>query len=451
MAEAKVVRKIVYAGTLQLDSPLMIGSGTETNARKNEADIHVLKDKKERPFIPGTSLAGVLRSWLAEEDAETANNLFGFVTKNKNTMDDVQSAVSIMDVTLNDANVVVRDGVSIDVYAGTGLDGKKYDYEAVERGASGAFAMTLTLREYHLKHIPELDALTEKIADRLCTGLRVGALTTKGFGVIRVPDICAAYYDFAKPADVKSWLLKQPAARTYAGKQDGEADAKTFCVDGEFALATSLLVRDQNAKEKVGDKKINAAPMKSCGEYLIPGTSLKGVLRHQAVRILEALGKPAGWLDGLMGFSEKKAAQKSRFTVNEVYIGKGVTEQEQTRNRIDRFTGGTIESALFTNKALWQIEPHVPVVKIHYEIAGCKDWEAGLALFLLKDLWTGKIPLGGEKSVGRGYLQGISARISFNGKTWQISGDGNIVSEGKADLESFAAALVDKEKEAAKE
>ena len=73
MADAKILQKIVFTGTLQLDSPLMIGSGTETEKRKNEADIHVLKDKLERPFIPGTSLAGVLRSWLAEEDAGAAD------------------------------------------------------------------------------------------------------------------------------------------------------------------------------------------------------------------------------------------------------------------------------------------------------------------------------------------------------------------------------------------
>ena len=449
MADAKVLCKVVYTGTLQLDSPLLIGSGTET--RKNEADIHVLKDKLERPFIPGTSLAGVLRSWLADTDAETADKLFGFVTKNKNSMNDVQSAVSLLDVTLEDSKVVVRDGVSIDAYTGTGLDGKKYDYEAVERGARGTFAMVLTLREYHSKNIPDLDVLTEKIADKLCAGLRSGALTTKGFGVVRVPDICVAYYDFSKPDDVKRWLLKQPAAKVYKGKAGKEMEANTFSVDGEFAFATSLLIRDQSVNEKVGDKKINAAPMKSLDEYLIPGSSLKGVLRHRAVWILNELGKPVEWLDNLMGFSDKSSSKKSRFTVNEVYFKDGVAEQEQTRNRIDRFTGGTIESALFTNRALWQASPNTPVVKLHYEIADCKEWEAGLALFLLKDLWTGNLPLGGEKSVGRGYLKGISANLTFKGKCWQIKENGAVMPEAKAELEKFASALVKKEREAAKE
>lgn len=450
MADAKILQKIVFTGTLQLDSPLMIGSGTETEKRKNEADIHVLKDKLERPFIPGTSLAGVLRSWLAEEDAGAADKLFGFVTKNKNSMSDVQSAVSILDVVLENAKIVVRDGVSIDVFTGTGLDGKKYDYEAVERGASGSFYMLLTLREYHRKNLSEPDGLIERIADKLCSGIRAGALTSKGFGVVRVPDICVAWYDFSKADDVKRWLLKQPAAKTYKGKACGKDNSNTFSVDGEFALATTLLIRDQSVQEKVGDKRINAAPIRSRNEYLIPGTSLKGVLRHQAVRILTALGKPAECLNDLMGFSAEKNSKKSRFTINEVYFKQGVTEHEQSRNRIDRFTGGTMESALFTNRALWQTVPEAPVLKIHYEIADCADWEAGLALFLLKDLWTGNLPLGGEKSIGRGYLQGISAKITYKGKSYQISKNGFASPEDKEVLEKFAAALIGKEVEAVK-
>jgi hypothetical protein len=41
------------------------------------------------------------------------------------------------------------------------------------------------------------------------------------------------------------------------------------------------------------------------------------------------------------------------------------------------------------------------------------DAEIGLLLLLLKDLWTGDLPLGGEISVGRGRLQGIIARMNF--------------------------------------
>ena len=189
MSDAKVMQKIVLAGTLQLNSPLIIGSGTETESRTNEADLHILKNKQEKPFIPGTSLAGVLRDWLAGNNPAATDKLFGFVTQNDAGMNDIQSAVAVSDVVLDNAMIVVRDGVSIDGYTGTGIKGAKYDYEAVERGATGNFSMVVTIRAYQEKNIPELNTLIEQMADRLYTGIRVGALTAKGFGLVTVPDI----------------------------------------------------------------------------------------------------------------------------------------------------------------------------------------------------------------------------------------------------------------------
>ena len=45
-----------------------------------------------------------------------------------------------------------------------------------------------------------------------------------------------------------------------------------------------------------------------------------------------------------------------------------------------------------------------------------QDWEVGLCLLLLKDLWLGRTALGGEKSIGRGLLTGLGARIYRHGQ-----------------------------------
>lgn len=436
MAGAKILQKIVFEGTLQLDSPLLIGSGTETEQRTNEADIHILKDKLERPFIPGTSLAGVLRDWLEKQDEKAARKIFGFITKKqdletrqvqKHDGIDLQSAIAVSDVILQNATTTVRDGVHIDPYTGVGIEGHKYDYEAVERGAEGKLYIVLTVREFLEHDIQDLEKLCKKLADRLYTGIRVGALTAKGFGCVSVPDITIDFYNFQNEEAVKNWLLKQHSAIQYKGRKSSDNASDTFVVDAEFALRSSLLIRDQATFEKVGSTTLAAMPMKSGKDYLIPGTSVKGVLRHQAVKILDILKKPQDWLDDLMGYTKDESHEinkKGRFEVNEVYIENKediVHEVEQTRNRIDRFTGGTIESALFTNCVLWQSKPYIPIMKIHYEIKACKKWEAGLALFLLKDLWTGKITFGGEKSIGRGMLQGVSASIFYDGQHYNIT------------------------------
>lgn len=61
--------------------------------------------------------------------------------------------------------------------------------------------------------------------------------------------------------------------------------------------------------------------MMSGQDYLIPGPSVKGVLRHQAVHILQTLEKPVSLLDDLMGYVRDDGnRKKSRFLTDEVYL-----------------------------------------------------------------------------------------------------------------------------------
>ena len=80
-------------------------------------------------------------------------------------------------------------------------------------------------------------------------------------------------------------------------------------------------------------------------------------------------------------------------------------------------------------------------MKIRFEIKNAKDFEAGLALFLLRDLWLGHVALGGEKSVGRGTVKGLSAEINFKGKTYKLNANGKVIGGDKSELENFAGAL----------
>ena len=53
-----------------------------------------------------------------------------------------------------------------------------------------------------------------------------------------------------------------------------------------------------------------------------------------------------------------------------------------------------------------------------------KDYEVGLLLLLLKDLWTGDLPVGSTSNIGRGRLQGKESTITWqsskNPKKWLI-------------------------------
>ena len=431
MTKATIIGKALICGTIHLDSPVLISAGSAGTEWQNEADAYVLRNAMEQPFIPGTSLAGVLRRRVRDIDAALEELLFGGA---KQSAGDLQSAVAIDDIMLEHAHITVRDGVGIDDYTGTGLTGAKYDYEAVERGAEGKLRIVVTVRSYHKAAYPGFTDAVKRLADMLAGGIRLGALTAKGFGRVSCRDVQALFYDFSRREDVRDWLLKKTPSHVYSGRAGSVISPKNFIVEGEFALKTSLLVRG-------ADDDGNVAQLKSGSDFLISGTTIKGVLRHRAMYILRRLGKPEEILRGLMGYAEKDDRKKSRFLTAETYFKDGVTEAAQSRIAVDRFTCGAMTGKLFTERPVWPGSKGVPVLKIAFEIEDCAEWEAGLALLLLKDLWNGNIAVGGGASVGRGYLQGVVARVSFAGREWKVGAGGRVEGASADDLNHFVRAF----------
>jgi CRISPR/Cas system CSM-associated protein Csm3 (group 7 of RAMP superfamily) len=343
-------------------------------------------------------------------------------------------------------------------------DKKKYDYELVERGAEGDFRAEITLRGYHKEVLGDgLPTAVRRLAKGVAAGFRLGAMTAKGFGRVQVDGLVMDRYDFGNPVDAFAWL-SEPRGKAADHEDDVKAEASdrpltesNLIIDADFALVGSLLVKDADVPEdkKTDDKTaIHAIMKKSRNAYLIPGPSVKGALRHHAGRVLKNLGfqEPKKFLNGLMGLDDAalKAASKrkdeetlrqSRFFVDEVYIAQEAVESfAQTRNRIDRFTGGTIGGALFTTEAVWG-KGGKPV-HIHFEIRDAEAADVGLAMLLLKDLSLGRVPLGGEKSIGRGVLEGVHAKIWYKPKREENqNSEINVVIENGKPVEGGAGEL----------
>ena len=76
MNDSSLIGKISIAGKLVVQSPLLIGDGAGETS-DNFRDIHVLKNRDGDPFIPATSLCGVLRDWLENFSPEWTTKIFG--------------------------------------------------------------------------------------------------------------------------------------------------------------------------------------------------------------------------------------------------------------------------------------------------------------------------------------------------------------------------------------
>ena len=479
MSKARIVEKYVIRTAIKTLAPIRIASGQEDGV----TDILILKNKQNEAFIPGTSLAGVLRANISDiYGEEAAGQLFGSIKDNENSGE--QSMLNISDIVLSGSEIIYRDGVAIDTYRGVGKDNSKYDFEMLDRGSEGELLIEITVRQADNEKIVNTGFIhsgfetsgalykdmAATIADLLTSGVNVGSLTTKGFGLIASKEpakvVC---FDFKGGSGFDSWLdyLKKGnlTEAEYVGNPLSLTGAaySTIKVEASFDLRSSLIIRDYDAAEERNDalgkednKKLASVQMMSGDSFIIPGTSIKGVLRNRAKKILMTLSGAQNaatdsFLNSLMGFADKKASSKSRLSVEEVYIAEdALTKHSHSRNRIDRFTGSTVDGALFTEEPVWQLQKGSAPVRLCITIRNASTAEAGLLLLLVKDLWLGSLAIGGGKSVGRGTLKGRTCKISFEGKKFAINDNAGFAVEGdKAVLESYVAALIKAAKEMA--
>ncbi|HOV91198.1 MAG TPA: RAMP superfamily CRISPR-associated protein [Syntrophorhabdaceae bacterium] len=433
--------RLVLEGVVRLKSAALIGSGV-----RESTDIDILKDSKGRPYIPATSFVGVLRSTINYSDLD----IFWGYTSDDNS---AQSALSCDDLTLLDdtsPTIEVRDGIKIDPKTGKVAEGAKYDYEVIPPGT--AFKMHLEAT-YRADDKEQLARLLKTIESNLKKkAIRIGAKTNSGLGRIVLEKSKLCDFDYSEKQNVLRWFKRdfenQPE---YSGVEPRDLYDRSFSIDMTLVLKSSLIVRSYPSSPDAPD----AVHMKSGDDHIIPGTSLKGAIRARALRIIKTLGKSEDILDELFGYvydDEREAqqrgrkkgdARKGRIRIDEITLPRFVSEL-QTRIKIDRFTGGTIEAALFETKPLFSSADNEEIKNVRISIRDCRDHEAGLMLLVFKDLWTGDLAVGGEKNIGRGVFKGISAEIRVNGKTIAIDHDlRKIRPEDLEEIERLVSSLVD--------
>ena len=100
-----------------------------------------------------------------------------------------------------------------------------------------------------------------------------------------------------------------------------------------------------------------------------------------------------------------------------------------------------MQGTLFATKPVWNKTLNAPIINIRFEIRDAKDFEAGLALCLLRDMWLGNVAIGGEKSIGRGTVKGIFAEIKFKGKTYNLAESGKVIKGDAAEISKIANAV----------
>jgi CRISPR/Cas system CSM-associated protein Csm3 (group 7 of RAMP superfamily) len=443
-SSAKVIERVVIEGTLELVTPAHLGDGVGY-----DNTMSLLTDALEgHPLLTGASLAGALRNALREREVgygkpETSDSLVVLLFGGMRGMDDGDHTRLIVDDAFGEGTAIQRDGVKIDTRSRTASDSALYTIEAWDAGTRFNLRFELNCRESD--NSSQLKTALATALDSLSKGhISLGARKRRGFGQIKVDAWYVRSFVLNTLDGLMDWLHygHQPLASLGVTPHKSIFEALNVSdelVDNRqcatlkayFTIHSSLLIRKRAkiaASESVNPDFVFLQD--SGGNPILSGTSVGGILRARALKIARTIydGKRAYQLvEDIFGTqAQDKVVEKnlkaSRLTVRETTITGGIRNKVQARVSIDRFTGGALDTALFTEQPVFGSNRRG--VKIQLHLRDPKDYELGLLLLLLKDLWSGDLLLGGEASIGRGRLCGEKAHLSTPQGQWEFKANG---------------------------
>lgn len=286
-------------GTLHCDSPVHVG-GWESTA---EADLAVALDGSGEPVLPGTSIAGAIRSYLAGPagfSRADIDAMFGNVVKG--SQDGSPSWIRVDDATLvEDAQhigagvPVTRDGVGIDRNAGSAAKGFLYTRQVLPPGTRFAFRIVVDRPSSAATGLP---ALLTRALDAIVAGLHGGAVPIgagrgRGFAKVRLIDPVRRQADLADPVGMVAWLTGSVPFHSLPSIAEPPADRQLRITIGWRPL-TPLLVRDSIDNAAAGTLPLTTLDAEGRVRLLLPGSSIRGAVRSHAERIVRTLtGQPA--------------------------------------------------------------------------------------------------------------------------------------------------------------
>lgn len=450
----------------EAETPLFVGSGDSSVF----ADGLIVRDAWGFPMIPGTALAGVLRHQLVSDDnRDKWEGLFGFQrptihekfgTTGMGSRLIVNPAYIVLDNDFpRDDNsemwqtylplfeyLPVRPHVRIN-HRGV-ADTQKRGLFSNEVLYKGVRFMT----EIELRGTSEDESLWEKLKKALHHPLlRIGQGTRKGYGKLKVVGLTEHVYDLQKESDFNAYLAHKPldfsplrvikntSKKEVKPQSDGLLNYRLeLYPEGTFFFGSGY-----------GDDEVDAIPTServATYDYngrlvlreepipFIPASSIKGALRHRTCfhynkrkqrwaeewtgderlrQIIEAENAAVYELFGDSANTDHsqesahRPPHRGRVLIDDIYLDEHYTYKIFDHVAIDRFTGGALEAALYSEKAIYFDNQSSPIaIDIYVEDAISDAEVIGAFEDALKDVCRGLLPLGGMTTKGHGLFTG---------------------------------------------
>lgn len=458
----------------EAETPLAVGSGEKDIC----TDALVATDSNGLPYIPASSIAGVMRSMLSDTDT-----LFGFqkgdkgrgseiifteakvLNSNGRVIDGMNLSAIESDSLLHHYQLLpVRQHVRLDD-KGTSSDAGLFNEQVVYAGTRFCFEIEMVSDG---KNFNEFETVLGNLFDE---SFRIGGGTRSGFGKISVVSVQIKDLDLTIEEDLNLYVNKTSALDSdfWVNVPNHKAGLSKQSTPRSGFSGYELTLTPESFflfGSGFGDDEVDQTPVKAKrvkwdeegkGEIqenliLIPGSSVKGAIAHRVAYHWNRLnGVYADDLsDGLLA----KATGKNNMAVRILFgsegnnNGMGITRgnvifsdiirtalPEKTFNHvaIDQFTGGAIDGALFNEKATYgagQTYQTIVMLDMIGTERACKNELGGDAKEedvnkLLKkvvnsfettlgDLCNGMLPLGGRVNKGYGVFTGEYKPIRIN-------------------------------------
>lgn len=424
---------------IEAETPLFIGSGQASLLK----DALVQKDCNGFPMINGTSLAGVLRHSLASN--EWIDRVFGFAEGNKGSgsLLKVSSAYMILndfkvsEGILNEIdselinrfnNLPTRQHVRL-TDKGVAADKGLFDNELVYKGVRFIFELELRGTEKDKVHWNSI------IGQVQGPTFRIGSGTRNGYGSLKVVSVFNHTYNLNDKNEFISYVNFNPS---FNSKLKFDDLSQSYIEENALTKYSLKLKPDSFFifSEGFGDEEADNRPLeedvvvyvndkiKFEKQTIVPASSIKGAISHRTAFYYNRLknqfadegkgkvgieNEAVATLFGKAGQDSSNKlvdAQAGLVFINDFYYSNDKVANNKIFNHvaIDRFTGGAMDGALFSEKVtniLGNDFDFDIFVNYHENDDIIKSIELALC-----DICKGLLPLGGMTTKGHGMFTG---------------------------------------------
>lgn len=458
---------------VEAETPIAVGSGDKDIV----TDSLVAKDVNGLPYIPGTSIAGVIRHAIGEEKAKA---FFGYqeTEQSDNGMGS--------EIIFTDAKMIGKDGIVVDGlqnidfstnfydrfqalpirqharinHKGVTENAGKFDEQVVYKGTRFCFEIEMLAKDEG-----NIDNFYLAINQLYGNTFRIGSGTRSGFGKLKIVSCETATLNLTEPNDLALYMDKDSSLsqtwRGYTKRDKATYENSDYCTyhltlyPDDFFLFGSGFGDDEAdmtpVKEDIIEWDNDDKPLFKTNCILVPATSIKGALAHRTAyyynqnshiyadkisneEAVKHVGKNNEAVKALFGSEGDKPENDETGKISNnkilenqkrgnVIFNDIIEDNEECKDKIlnhvaiDRFTGGAMDGALFTEKTTYgKGQSFSTDIVIDNKSAGNSPIDQEIVEAFesaLTDMVTGMLPLGGGVNRGNGTFSG---EITKNGK-----------------------------------